>query len=327
MPGLRRGRAGRTRRRRRAVPRAGRRGRPALDRADRGRVAAICRGLDGMAAGHRARGGAAARRSGWTGWRPGWPTGCGCSPAAVGSTTGTARCARPWTGATPCSTSRSGPCCAGCRSSPGRSPRPPRRPSLAGWPPVPDGAVAAILAALADQSLLVPIAGRGRHPLPGPGDHPSVRRRAAPRHRGAGRGSVPARPVVRGPQRRARPRPPPRRSGLAVAFDLVRRRAAGAAGLGRRRSRAAPDPAYRSGTSSLRKSDETWISTGRTVSEQHGRYDLGRWLSCPTRASTSASRAVAAIVAGSLPFPGTCPFPAPVPGADPRGRLRGTTDA
>ena len=64
------------------------------------------------------------RRWGSTGWRPGSATGSTCWPVGRASTAGTARCARPWTGATPCWASPSGHCCAASPSSPGPSRRP-----------------------------------------------------------------------------------------------------------------------------------------------------------------------------------------------------------
>ena len=108
----------------------------------------------------------------------------------------------------------------------------------AGWPPVPGGRVHAVLAGLADQSLLVAIAGRRRHSLPRPGDHPAVRRRAArPRRASRTRRS----PATCAGAWRSRWPDLPGGGGLGPAggFDLGGRRAAGRAGLGGRPARAA----------------------------------------------------------------------------------------
>ena len=59
---------------------------------------------------------------------------------------------------------------------------------LADWPPVAGDAVPAILAGLADQSLLATIAESGRNSLSRAGDHPAVRRRSAQRGRRVDRG-------------------------------------------------------------------------------------------------------------------------------------------
>ncbi len=55
-----------------------------------------------------------ARRPCWT--RP--PTGCGCSPAGTACWRGTSHCEPSWTGATACSASPNGGCCAGSACSP-----------------------------------------------------------------------------------------------------------------------------------------------------------------------------------------------------------------
>ena len=162
-------------------------------------------------------------------------------PAVRGSTTGTVRCARRSTGATRCSTSPTRRCCAGCRSSPapftaGRGARgrraTGRRSPRARSPPV--------LAALADQSLLVAVPGAGRHPLPGAGDDPPVRRRAA-RGRRASR-TRPRRGTCawcladrRGAAPRADRRPP----GAAGRVRRGRRRAARRPPVGHRPARRA----------------------------------------------------------------------------------------
>ena len=103
----------------------------------------------------------------------------------------------------------------------------------AGWPPAEGGGIGAALARLADQSLLVARRGHVGNPVPGAGDHPPVRHRrldaegeavqAAARHLGwcldaadGARAAAPGRP------------------GLAPGVRPAGRRAAGRAALGRR---------------------------------------------------------------------------------------------
>ena len=74
----------------------------------------------------------------------------------------------------------------------------------AGWPPAAGDAVPAALARLAEQSLLVAVGGPVRDPLPRPGDHPPVRRRPAGRGRRGRSGFGPPPGLV--PGRRRRPR-------------------------------------------------------------------------------------------------------------------------
>ena len=86
---------------------------------------------------------------------------------------------------------------------------------LADWPPVPDRAVPTILADLADQSLLVATAepsGTRYRALETIRQYGVERLR---RLRGAARGPLPPRPLVRDRERRASPRLSPERSGLA----------------------------------------------------------------------------------------------------------------
>ena len=121
----------------------------------------------------------ASPRSGWTGSRPGWPTGCGCSPAGRGvdDRHRSLRSTLDWSYALLDEGDR--PCSAGCRCSPAPFTAAAARAVVGDWPPVADADVAAALAGLAEQSLLVAAVEAGGDPLSSAGDHPAVRRRAA----------------------------------------------------------------------------------------------------------------------------------------------------
>ena len=116
---------------------------------------------------------------------------------------------------------------------------------LAGWPPVAGGAIPAILAGLADQSLLVAIAdpsGTRYRALE------TIRQYGADRLADAGesvRGSVPSPELVPGRRRCSRDAVPRGRRCLAVGVRSGRRRAARRAGLGGWQCSSTAPEAYR----------------------------------------------------------------------------------
>ena len=113
---------------------------------------------------------------------------------------------------------------------------------VAGFAPLEPAAVADGLARLAEQSLLRGGV-RGRHPVPGAGDHPPVRDRAAHRGRRAGRGALPAPGLV--PGQRGRPDAEAYATDWRARFDAVADDLR-AALAGRPTARAARGGAYRS---------------------------------------------------------------------------------
>ncbi|MFD0345081.1 ATP-binding protein [Kitasatospora aburaviensis] len=152
----------------------------AVGRAEHDRIAALCERLDGMALAIEL---AAARWStlGLDGLTAGLSDQLRILAGGPGPTAGTGRCGPSSTGATTCSTHRTGHCCGGCRRSSPCSP--PRRPPR--WPGPPAGGGGgrrrAREARRAEPARRDAV--RDRHPLPGAGDPSPVRHGTARRRR------------------------------------------------------------------------------------------------------------------------------------------------